>query len=954
MIDNNSFTSRHIGPRNDDIKNMLNTIDCDTLDLLIQKTVPSNILFNSSLNLKPGMSEEFNKINMQLLSIKNNFNKTYIGMGYYGTNTPSVILRNILENPGWYSAYTPYQPEVSQGRLEMLMNFQQMIIDLTGMEIANASLLDESTAAAEAMMLSFKQTNKKKFTFCIQNTCHPQTLSVLKTRAEPIGIKILISNQPNDDTFSCLIQNPDTYGEIIDLYSIIQSNKKNNIMTIVAADLMSLVLMKSPGELGADIVIGSAQRFGVPMGLGGPHAAFFSTKDLYKRLMPGRIIGVSVDRNNKRAYRMALQTREQHIRREKATSNICTAQALLAIISAAYAIYHGPERLKHIASKIHFHAQLLKKGLENFGFKVVSKKYFDTLLIETSGNAKFWFDKSVEHGINFRLVNDNLFSLSLDETTTLEEVDNLISFFNEKNEHILHEEIEKKITSEEVFDNLLKRNTKILSHPIFNIYHSETDMMRYLKKLENKDIALNRSMIPLGSCTMKLNAASEMLPITFKGFSEAHPFLEPHQREGYNQLMRELIAMLKDITGFDGISLQPNAGAQGEFAGLLAIKKYHESNNESNRNICIIPSSAHGTNPASAQMCGMEVSIVKCDNLGNIDLIDLQQKISTANKNLAAIMVTYPSTHGVFEESIVDICDMIHASGGQVYMDGANLNALVGIAKPGLFGPDVSHMNLHKTFCIPHGGGGPGMGPIGVKKHLIPFLPGHPLMKNEIGLQNQDAVSGAPWGSASILPISYSYISMMGDLGLKQATQVAILNANYIKTILEPYFPILYKGTNNMIAHECIIDLRPIKRELQISEEDIAKRLIDYGFHAPTMSFPVAGTLMIEPTESESLEEIDRFCSAMISIYNEILKIREGKFDKIDNPLKNAPHTVEELTNDQWNHKYSRQEAAYPHSYLFNNKYWSPVSRIDNVYGDRNLFCVCPPIEDYQEFESTG
>ena len=954
MIDNNSFASRHIGPRNDDIKKMLQTIGCASLETLISKTVPKNILYNAPLNLKPGMSEEFNKINMQLLSIKNNFNKTHIGMGYYGTNTPSVILRNILENPGWYTAYTPYQPEVSQGRLEMLMNFQQMIIDLTGMEISNASLLDESTAAAEAMMLAFKQTNKKKFTFCIQNNCHPQTLSVLKTRAEPLGIKILISNQTNNDTFACLIQNPDTYGEIIDLHSVVVNNKNNKIITIVAADLMSLVLMKSPGEMGADIVIGSAQRFGVPMGLGGPHAAFFATKNLYKRLMPGRIIGVSVDRNNKRAYRMVLQTREQHIRREKATSNICTAQALLAIISASYAMYHGPERLNFIASKIHSHTQLLKKGLENLGLKILSKKYFDTLLIESPGRAKFWFNKSVEEGINFRFIDDNKFGLSLDETTTLEEVDNLIKFFNKKNETINYERIEKQIILTEVFDTSLKRNTKILTHQIFNIYHSETDMMRYLKKLENKDIALNRSMIPLGSCTMKLNAASEMLPITFKGFSEAHPFLEPHQREGYNQLMRELISMLKDITGFDGISLQPNAGAQGEFAGLLAIKRYHESNNERNRNICIIPSSAHGTNPASAHMCGMEISIVKCDNFGNVDLDDLQHKISLADKNLAALMVTYPSTHGVFEESIVDICNMIHQAGGQVYMDGANLNALVGIAKPGLFGPDVSHMNLHKTFCIPHGGGGPGMGPIGVKKHLIPFLPGHPLMENEIGLQDQDAVSGAPWGSASILPISYSYISMMGDVGLKQATQVAILNANYIKTILEPYFPILYKGVNNMIAHECIIDLRPIKDEHGISEEDIAKRLIDYGFHAPTMSFPVPGTLMIEPTESESQEEIDKFCSAMISIYGEVQKVKEGVFDKIDNPLKNAPHTVEELTNDKWHHKYTRQEAAYPHSYLLNNKYWAPVARIDNVYGDRNLFCVCPPIDEYEDLDKTA
>ena len=632
MINENSFASRHIGPRNKDIKNMLDIVKCESLDHLIIRTVPKNILFNSDLNLKPGMSEEFNKINMQLLSIKNNFKKTYIGMGYYGTITPSVILRNILENPGWYTAYTPYQPEVSQGRLEMLMNFQQMIIDLTGMEIANASLLDESTAAAEAMMLSFKQSNKKKLTFCIQNDCHPQTLSVLRTRAEPLGIKILISSEANEDTFACLIQNPDTYGEIADLDSLIDRNKSKNIITIVAADLMSLVLMKSPGEFGADIVIGSAQRFGVPMGLGGPHAAFFATKDSYKRLMPGRIIGVSVDKKNKRAYRMALQTREQHIRREKATSNICTAQALLAIISAAYAIYHGPDRLKHISSKIHYHTQLLKKGLEILEFKVVSKSYFDTLIIEDSKNAGFWFKKSVDNGINFRLIDENRFTISLDETTTLEDVDNLINFLNNKKLSINHESLEKNIKNDEIFNKSLARSSNILSHPIFNIYHSETDFMRYLKKLENKDIALNRSMIPLGSCTMKLNAASEMLPITFKGFSDAHPFLEPHQREGYNQLMNDLISMLKDITGFDGISLQPNAGAQGELAGLLAIKRFHESNNQANRNICLIPSSAHGTNPASAHMCGMEVVIIKCDKLGNVDFTHLKESISKYKK----------------------------------------------------------------------------------------------------------------------------------------------------------------------------------------------------------------------------------------------------------------------------------------------------------------------------------
>ena len=946
MIDIDKFASRHIGPRNEDIIEMLKVVGSKSLDDLIEKTVPDHIIFKDKLKLRPGMSEEFNKTNTQLLSLKNNFKKTYIGMGYYNTTTPSVILRNILENPGWYTAYTPYQPEVSQGRLEMLMNFQQMIIDLTGMDIANASLLDESTAAAEAMMMAFKIKKSSKFSFCIQNTCHPQTLSVLKTRAKPLGIKIIFDN-PNKDTFGCLIQNPDTFGEIADLNKLIKQNKDEGVLSIIAADIMSLVIMRSPRKFGADIVIGNSQRFGVPMGLGGPHAAFFATLDEYKRMMPGRLIGVSVDRTNKRSYRMALQTREQHIRREKATSNICTAQALLAIISASYAIYHGPERLKNIANSIHHHARYLKKSLEILGFEIISKNYFDTLLIKTP-EAKYWVNKSIEQGINFRLVDNETFTLSLDETTTLQEVDNLVNFFNEQNIDIFAEEVENRI-DKSCFENGLNREDKILTHPVFNIYHSETEMMRYLKKLENKDVALNRSMIPLGSCTMKLNAASEMLPITLPGFSNAHPFLEPHQRHGYNQMMKELISMLKDITGFDAISLQPNAGAQGEFAGLLAIQKFHENNSDTKRNICIIPKSAHGTNPASAQMCGMEISIVNCDDKGNVDIDHLDKKIADAGDKLSALMITYPSTHGVFEESIVEICDKIHNAGGQVYLDGANYNAMVGVAKPGKFGPDVCHMNLHKTFTIPHGGGGPGVGAIGLKKHLADFAPGHPVFKNEIGLSEQEAVSAAPWGSASILPISYSYISMMGDDGLKLATQVAILNANYIKQRLSAYYPILYKGKNGMVAHEFIIDIRPFKQEINISDEDIAKRLIDYGFHAPTMSFPVPGTLMIEPTESESKEELDRFCEAMISIHQEIEKIRSGTFDKVDNPIKNAPHTVEEITSDEWNHAYTRQEAAYPHSYLLNNKYWSPVSRIDNVYGDRNLFCVCPPIEEYEE-----
>tara|TARA_A100001011_G_scaffold398841_1_gene504758 strand:+ start:2753 stop:5605 length:2853 start_codon:yes stop_codon:yes gene_type:complete len=946
VIEIDKFASRHIGPRNSDIIEMLNVIGIKSLDDLIKKTVPEHIIFKDKLKLRPGMSEEFNKTNTQLLSLKNNFKKTYIGMGYYNTTTPSVILRNILENPGWYTAYTPYQPEVSQGRLEMLMNFQQMIIDLSGMDIANASLLDESTAAAEAMMMAFKVKKSSKFTFCIQNTCHPQTLSVLKTRAKPLDIKIIFDN-PDEDTFGCLIQNPDTYGEIADLDKLIKLNKQKDIISIIAADIMSLVIMKSPRSFGADIVVGSSQRFGVPMGLGGPHAAFFATLDEYKRMMPGRLIGVSIDRTSKRSYRMALQTREQHIRREKATSNICTAQALLAIISASFAIYHGPERLKNIANNIHHHTRYLKKSLEILGFEVISRNYFDTLSIKTP-EAKYWVNKSIEQGNNFRLVDNENFTLSLDETTTLQEVDNLINLFNEQNIDIFAEEVENKI-DKSCFEDILSRKGKILTHPVFNIYHSETEMMRYLKKLENKDVALNRSMIPLGSCTMKLNAASEMLPITLPGFSNAHPFLEPHQRDGYNQMMKELISMLKDITGFDSISLQPNAGAQGEFAGLLAIQKFHEKNSDTKRNICIIPKSAHGTNPASAQMCGMEISIVNCDDKGNVDIDHLDKKIADAGDKLSALMITYPSTHGVFEESIVEICEKIHNAGGQVYLDGANYNAMVGVAKPGKFGPDVCHMNLHKTFTIPHGGGGPGVGAIGLKQHLEEFAPGHPIFKNEIGLSEQEAVSAAPWGSASILPISYSYISMMGDDGLKLATQVAILNANYIKQRLSEFYPILYKGKNGMVAHEFIIDMRPFKQEINISDEDIAKRLIDYGFHAPTMSFPVPGTLMIEPTESESKEELDRFCEAMISIHGEIEKIRNGLFDKVDNPIKNAPHTVEEISSDEWHHSYTRQEAAYPHSYLLNNKYWSPVSRIDNVYGDRNLFCVCPPIEEYEE-----
>ena len=946
MIDIDKFASRHIGPRNEDIIEMLKVVGSKSLDDLIEKTVPDHIIFKDKLKLRPGMSEEFNKTNTQLLSLKNNFKKTYIGMGYYNTTTPSVILRNILENPGWYTAYTPYQPEVSQGRLEMLMNFQQMIIDLTGMDIANASLLDESTAAAEAMMMAFKIKKSSRFTFCIQNTCHPQTLSVLKTRAKPLGIKIIF-DKPNEDTFGCLIQNPDTYGEISDLDKLIQQNKQKEILSIIAADIMSLVIMKSPRKFGADIVIGSSQRFGVPMGLGGPHAAFFATLDEYKRMMPGRLIGVSVDRTNKRSYRMALQTREQHIRREKATSNICTAQALLAIISASYAIYHGPERLKNIANSIHHNARYLKKSLEILGFEIISKNYFDTLLIKTS-EAKYWVNKSIEQGINFRLVDKETFTMSLDETTTLQDVDNLVNFFNEQNIDIFAEEVENRI-EQSCFENGLSREDKILTHPVFNIYHSETEMMRYLKKLENKDVALNRSMIPLGSCTMKLNATAEMIPISWRELAEPHPFVPIEQMEGYRDLFTDLKNWLRSITGFSGVSLQPNAGAQGEYAGLMVIRKYHLDRGEENRNICLIPSSAHGTNPASAQMVGMKVVVVDCDKEGNVDFEDLKKKAEMHSENLGALMVTYPSTHGVFEEKIKDICEIIHQHGGQVYMDGANLNALVGVAKPGNFGPDVCHINLHKTFCIPHGGGGPGMGPIACKRHLQVYLPNHPVVKDCGPASGIGAVSAAPWGSSSILSISWMYIKMMGSEGVKLATQIAILNANYIAYRLKDHYPILYKGSNGNVAHECIIDIRSIKSDTGISEEDIAKRLIDYGFHAPTMSWPVAGTMMIEPTESESLSELDRFCNTLISIKKEIDMVKSGKFDKVDNPIKNAPHTDIELASDEWNHKYSREQAAYPAKFLKANKFWPPVARVDNVYGDKNIFCTCPSMDEFKE-----
>ena len=870
-------------------------------------------------------------------------------MGYYGTYTPNVIVRNILENPGWYTSYTPYQPEVAQGRLEMLLNFQQMIIDFTGMDIANASLLDEGTAAAEAMGLSHRLDKKDNKIVFISNDCHPQTIEVVKTRSEPLGLKVVIGNDEDlsnisEDIICGILQYPGTLGDIKDPSENISKIKKRNGKSILVCDLLSLAKLKTPAELGADIAVGSSQRFGIPMGYGGPHAAFFATKDEFKRSMPGRIVGVSVDRHGNKAYRLALQTREQHIRRDKATSNICTAQALLAIVSAAYAIYHGPKGIKTISERVSQLAKNFADKLKQSGYELYSDYFFDTVTIITKDKTDQIFNNALAQKVNIRKVNSEMLSVSFDEKKNVYRANQLLKIFN------CAESIKENPTENlpNLPKNLLRTST-YLDHQVFNSYHSETEMLRYLKRLEEKDIALNRSMIALGSCTMKLNAVAEMIPITWREFSEPHPFAPIEQMEGFRTLFTDLKNWLRSITGFSGVSLQPNAGAQGEYAGLMVIRKYHLERGESNRNVCLIPSSAHGTNPASAQMVGMKVVVVNCDKQGNVDFEDLNKKVEAHSKNLGALMVTYPSTHGVFEEKISDICELVHKHGGQVYMDGANLNALVGIAKPGNFGPDVCHINLHKTFCIPHGGGGPGMGPIACKKHLEIFLPKHPVIKDCGPATGIGAISAAPWGSSSILSISWMYIKMMGSEGLKKASQVAILNANYVAHKLKNSFPILYKGKNGNVAHECIIDIRKIKTDTGITEEDIAKRLIDFGYHAPTMSWPVAGTMMIEPTESESLSEINRFCSALQKIKQEIDKIQSGHYDKIDNPLKNAPHTHVELSSNKWEHKYEREEAAYPSEILKTVKYWPPVARVDNVYGDKNLFCTCPSIDEYKD-----
>ncbi len=943
------FIKRHIGLSKKDEKTILSDLGYKSLNELIENTVPSKILFKDMLSIGDPNSEYEGLRKLKSISKKNQIYSNFIGMGYYGTYTPNVIVRNILENPGWYTSYTPYQPEVAQGRLEMLLNFQQMIIDFTGMDIANASLLDEGTAAAEAMGLSHRLDKKDNKIVFISNDCHPQTIEVVKTRSEPLGLKVVIGNDEDlskisEDIICGILQYPGTLGDIKDPSENISKIKKRNGKSILVCDLLSLAKLKTPAELGADIAVGSSQRFGIPMGYGGPHAAFFATKDEFKRSMPGRIVGVSVDRHGNKAYRLALQTREQHIRRDKATSNICTAQALLAIVSAAYAIYHGPKGIKTISERVSQLAKNFADKLKQSGYELYSDYFFDTVTIITKDKTDQIFNNALAQKVNIRKVNSEMLSVSFDEKKNVYRANQLLKIFN------CAESIKENPTENlpNLPKNLLRTST-YLDHQVFNSYHSETEMLRYLKRLEEKDIALNRSMIALGSCTMKLNAVAEMIPITWREFSEPHPFVPIEQMEGFRTLFTDLKNWLRSITGFSGVSLQPNAGAQGEYAGLMVIRKYHQERGESNRNVCLIPSSAHGTNPASAQMVGMKVVVVNCDKQGNVDFEDLKKKAEVHSENLGALMVTYPSTHGVFEEKISDICELVHKHGGQVYMDGANLNALVGIAKPGNFGPDVCHINLHKTFCIPHGGGGPGMGPIACKRHLEIYLPSHPVIKDCGPATGIGPVSAAPWGSSSILSISWMYIKMMGSEGLKLATQIAILNANYIAHKLKNHFPILYKGKNGNVAHECIIDIRSIKNDTGVTEEDIAKRLIDFGFHAPTMSWPVPGTMMIEPTESESLQELDRFCDCLIKIKEEIDKIRNGDFDKNDNPIKNAPHTDLELASNKWEHKYSREEAAYPSNFLRSSKFWPPVARVDNVYGDKNLFCTCPSMDEFKE-----
>ncbi|MFC4426352.1 aminomethyl-transferring glycine dehydrogenase [Deinococcus navajonensis] len=940
LLQTHDFTARHLGPSEAEQADMLAELGVSSLDDLTETTLPEAIQFHGELKAGEGVTEAQALADLKVVAAKNKVFRSYIGMGYYGTHTPPVILRNMLENPGWYTAYTPYQAEISQGRLEMLLNFQQVVMDLTGMPISNASLLDEGTAAAEAMTLAKRQAKSKGNVFFMADDVHPQTLDVVRTRAEYFGFEV-VTGDPSGDLpegiFGVLVQYPGTYGDLRDLSPVAEKVHAAGAALIVAADLLACALVTPPGEQGADIVVGSAQRLGVPMGFGGPHAAFLACKEAYQRSMPGRVIGVSKDVRGKTALRMAMQTREQHIRREKATSNICTAQALLANMAAAYAVYHGAEGLKTIAGRVHRLTGILARALSNAGLKP-STTFFDTLSFE--GDAAAIRSRAEAQGINFRYSGGRV-SVSLDETVTPADLADIIGAITGQTVDVL-------ALDAQAVDGIpagLKRTSEFLTHPVFSQHHSEHGMLRYLKLLENRDYSLVHGMIPLGSCTMKLNSTTEMIPVTWPEFGALHPFAPADQTEGYAQLLSELEAWLADITGYDAISMQPNSGAQGEYAGLLVIRKYFESRGEGHRNVCLIPASAHGTNPASAAMMGMQVVVVKTDTDGNIDFEDLKAQAEKHSGNLAALMITYPSTHGVYEENVKDVCDLIHQHGGQVYLDGANMNAQVGVAKPGLIGSDVSHLNLHKTFAIPHGGGGPGMGPIGVKAHLAPFLPNH-VVRDVSGSQT-GAVSAAPYGSASILPISYLYIKLLGARGLRKATQVALLNANYMAKKLQGAYPILYKGKGGRVAHECIIDMRPLKQASGITEEDVAKRLMDYGFHAPTMSFPVPGTLMIEPTESEPKAELDRFVDAMLQIRREIQEVQDGLLRAEDSPLKHAPHTQDDLMADEWTRAYSRETAAYPSKHQKSWKYWPAVNRVDNVYGDRNFVCSCPPVEDY-------
>lgn len=948
----NEFVPRHIGPTDSDIHEMLKTLGFNSLDQMADKVIPAQIRSQHKFDAVGSGISEYELLNkLKGMVSKNKVFKSYIGMGYHDTITPTVIQRNVFENPVWYTAYTPYQPEISQGRLEALLNFQTMIADLNGMEIANASLLDEGTAAAEAMFMAYSLCKTKAEAFVVSPNMHPHVIEVMSTRAEPLGFEMIVVDPAKYDfskpVFGVFFQYPDTHGAVEDYAATAKKFKDQGALVVASTDLLAMTLLTPPGEWGADMVVGNSQRFGVPLGFGGPHAGYLATKDAFKRLMPGRLVGVSVDSQGKSALRLALQTREQHIRREKATSNICTAQVLLANMASMYAVYHGPQGLKKIALRIQRLTGILADGLTKLGMPAAPTAFFDTLTVKTD-KASAITSQAENMGMNFRKVDASTLGISLNETTTLEDVDQILAAFNGgKTPGFTAQSIDEAMGDVKI-PAALERTSTYMTHQVFNSHRSETEMLRYIHYLQNKDLTLTHSMIPLGSCTMKLNATTELVPVSWPEISKLHPFAPIAQASGLIEMIHDLEKKLADITGFAAVSLQPNAGSQGEYAGLLVIRKYHKSRGQAHRNICLIPSSAHGTNPASASLVGMQVVVVACDDQGNVDVTDLKAKAEQHRDNLAALMITYPSTHGVFEEGIVDICKIVHDNGGQVYMDGANMNALVGLCRPGTFGPDVSHLNLHKTFSIPHGGGGPGVGPIGVGAHLAPYLPTHSLVPEAGPKEGISATTSAPWGSASILPISWAYITMMGAQGLRKATLVSMLNANYIAKKLEPHYPILYKGKNGLVAHECIVDTREVKKTSGVDVTDIAKRLMDFGFHAPTMSFPVAGTLMIEPTESESKRELDRFIDSMIAIRKEIAAIEGGKMDKENNALKNAPHTAQMLMKPEWNHPYTREEAVYPVEWLRHNKFWVAVARVDNAYGDRNLVCSCPSVEEYQ------